>query len=217
MSPLKPALPAAVAAALLLLLSACAQEDPGASAPGVSSSQTAGEDLSGADVSKADVETARAAAGELGGALFAALSEALTQSGPEGAITVCNEAAPEIAAGLAETRAMEIGRTALKVRNRANAPDPWERAVLEAFQTRHDAGEPFAAMETADVIVEDGVKTFRWMKAIPMGAPCAACHGEAIAPSTLAAVAALYPEDEAVGFKPGALRGAFTVQKTLDH
>ena len=209
MSPLKPAL---FAAPVLLLLSACAQEDPGASAPEVSASGTAAE-----EISEADIETARTAAGELGGALFAALSEALAESGPEGAISVCNEAAPEIAAGLAETHAMEIGRTALKVRNRANAPDPWERAVLEAFQARHDAGEPFAAMEASEVIVEDGARTFRWMKAIPMGAPCAACHGEAVAPSTLAAVAALYPEDEAVGFKVGALRGAFTVQKMLDE
>lgn len=197
----KPVLFAAPAA---LLLSACAQDDPGASAPAPTPAQE-------------DIETARLAAGELGGALFAALSEALAESGPEGAIAVCNEAAPEIAAGLAERHSMTIGRTALKVRNRANAPDAWERAQLQAFQTRHEADEPFAAMESAEVVVEDGVKTFRWMKAIPMGAPCAACHGEAIAPSTLAAVAALYPQDEAVGFAPGALRGAFTVQKTLDE
>ena len=198
MSPPSPALFAAPAALLLL---SCAQEDPDASAPGVS---------------QTDIETARAAAGELGGALFAALSEALEDSGPEGAVAVCNEAAPEIAAGLAAAHSMEIGRTALRVRNKANAPDAWERAQLKAFQARHDAGEAFAAMESAEAVVEDGVKTFRWMKAIPMGAPCAACHGEAVAPSTLAAVAALYPEDEAVGFRPGAPRGAFTVQKTLD-
>lgn len=164
-----------------------------------------------------DVETARTAAGELGASLFAVLSEALAESGPEAAITICNEAAPEIATQLSDTHGMTIRRTALRVRNTANTPDTWERKQLEAFQTRHDTGEAFAAMEHSEIVIEDGAKTFRWMKPIPMGAPCAACHGDAITPSTMAAINALYPEDEAIGFAPGSLRGAFTATKPLDE
>ena len=162
-----------------------------------------------------DIEAARAAAGALGAELFAALSQALAEEGPESAIAVCNEAAPAIAASLGDAHGMKVARTALRVRNPANAADPWERAQLEAFQARFDEGEAFADMEAADITVEDDVRTFRWMKPIAMGAPCAACHGEAIAPSTLAAINALYPEDEATGFTPGALRGAFTMRKAL--
>lgn len=162
-----------------------------------------------------DVEAARAAAGELGAALVAALSEAMAARGVDGALAVCNEAAPEIAAKLSATRGMEIGRTALRVRNSANAPDEWERAQLEAFAARHEAGEAFAAMDVSQMVEENGASVFRWMKPIPMGAPCAACHGENVDPATLAAVRALYPEDQATGFAPGSLRGAFTVKKTL--
>lgn len=162
-----------------------------------------------------DIEAAREAAGALGANLFAALSQALADEGLESAIAVCNEAAPAIAGDLSDTHGMKIARTALRVRNSANAPDAWERAQLEAFQARFDAGEAFAGMEAAAITVEDGVSTFRWMKPIPMGAPCAACHGSDIAPSTLAAINALYPDDQATGFAPGALRGAFTVRKPL--
>ena len=53
--------------------------------------------------------------------------------------------------------------------------------------------------------------TFRYMKAIPMGAvPCLTCHG-APEPALNAEILRLYPQDRATGFAPGDLRGAFTV------
>ena len=51
-----------------------------------------------------------------------------------------------------------------------------------------------------------------FMRAIPMQEqPCAACHGTNIAPEVKAAIDQAYPEDLAIGFKPGELRGAFLV------
>jgi len=200
------------------LLSSCQQAgEDAATAPETLSPEAPPEAPSPAQRSPApeDVAAARAAAVALRDALFAALTDAMTEGGIERAVAVCNEAAPEIAAGLSASRDMEIGRTALRVRNPDNAPDAWERAQLDAFAVRHETGEAFAGMEHAEVVTQDGAAVFRWMKPIPMGGLCAACHGENIEPATLAAIRALYPEDEATGFAPGALRGAFTVKKAL--
>ncbi len=50
------------------------------------------------------------------------------------------------------------------------------------------------------------------MKAIPMAAePCAACHGTDVKPDVKSEIDKLYPQDQATGFKPGELRGAFTI------
>lgn len=59
--------------------------------------------------------------------------------------------------------------------------------------------------------VENG--TFRYMKAIPMQGMCMTCHGgqELIPDNVKERLATLYPDDQATGFTPGSLRGAFTV------
>ena len=55
---------------------------------------------------------------------------------------------------------------------------------------------------------------YRYMKAIaiPEGAPCLACHGEAIDAAVATRLRELYPSDKATGYKQGELRGAFTIR-----
>jgi hypothetical protein len=53
------------------------------------------------------------------------------------------------------------------------------------------------------------------MKAIPTAEVCLVCHGENIAPNIQAKLAELYPNDKAIGFNVGELRGAFSVTETL--
>ena len=57
---------------------------------------------------------------------------------------------------------------------------------------------------------------FRMMKGIATGEPCLACHGKNIQPSLAEVIDLRYPEDAARGFALGELRGAFTLQRTLD-
>ena len=66
---------------------------------------------------------------------------ALAVGGPTDAIEVCKIAAPEIAATASDAQGWRIGRTSLKLRNPANAPDAWELAVLRDFEARKAAGE----------------------------------------------------------------------------
>lgn len=160
-------------------------------------------------------EAARQAAATLGRDLKSRLVAGLESGGPMTALHVCKASAPAIAAAIS-TRGLDVGRTALRVRNPANAPDAWERVQLEAFSAAIASGKPSADLEAETVIeVADG-QVLRWMAPIPMAEkPCGSCHGSSIDPSLGKAIRALYPGDEAVGFKPGELRGAFTVDVPL--
>jgi hypothetical protein len=162
------------------------------------------------------VPSARAAAGELSSRLKAELTSALAESGPRGGVAVCRDRAPAIAASVS-TEKLDIGRTALRVRNAENAPDRWERSVLESFRSQMRQGADPSQLERWQVLDSDGRKLGRWMKAIPMGPKCATCHGSDIAEPLADTIRTLYPDDEATGFTPGELRGAFTVRVDLSR
>ncbi len=160
---------------------------------------------------------ARQASRELGQNLKAALKSAIKAGGPVAAIPVCKTAAQSLAEETGRAHGLNVGRTALRLRNPANAPDAWERKVLEDFAAKIAVGTDPATLEHAEIVSGDGGRHYRYMKAIPMAAkPCLACHGEALAPAVKAEIAKAYPNDQATGFKPGELRGAFTVTIKAD-
>ncbi len=136
------------------------------------------------------------------------LQKALDEGGPVNAIAVCKEKAPQIAKRLSEESGAQVSRTSFKVRNPANAPQPWQREVLEAFEARHKAGEASDKLEHFEATAEGGA---HYMKAIPTQALCVTCHGKQIAPDIRKALAQHYPRDQASGFAVGDLRGAFSI------
>ena len=165
----------------------------------------------------ADLAKARAAIAGLGESLKSELMSAMASGGPVAAIAVCQTAAPALSTAAGEKGGLAVRRTALKVRNPGNAPDDFERRVLEDFAVKIMAGTPPGALEHSEVVTTDGVRTLRYMKPIMMAdQPCSVCHGGALADDVKAKVSALYPDDQATGFKPGELRGAFSVLQRLD-
>jgi len=172
---------------------------------------------SAADEVSPDLSAARQIVKRFAGELKGELKRAVDEQGFEHAIGVCKDAAPGIATRLSAETGWRVGRTALHLRNPANAPDPVELIVLRDFLTRAAAGEPLAKMEHAgEEIGADAGKVFRYMKAIPTGELCLACHGDDIDPGLAARIRASYPKDQATGFKLGELRGAFTLSKKSD-
>lgn len=164
----------------------------------------------------AEIKASRAAAQQFGTTLKEALQQAVNTGGTVSGITVCHDQAGQIADQLSQKLEMLVGRTSLKVRNPQNTPDNWELAVLKQFEARKAQGEPVDKLEFSAVIDDDqGQRTFRYMKAIPTAALCLSCHGENISPEVDAQLKALYPDDQARGFKEGELRGAFTIAKPL--
>ncbi len=143
------------------------------------------------------------------------LQQALKTGGPLKAIEVCNGKAPEIAARISEETGWDVGRTSLKWRNPDNAPDAWERKVLEDFEKRRARGEKAQAIDYAEIVEQDGRRVLRYMKAIPTGKVCLACHGSNIDSAVRARLDEFYPDDRARGFRPGDIRGAFTVSRPM--
>lgn len=169
---------------------------------------------------EADIEAlkpeAKAVIQQLASTLMQELKAAKQEGGAIAAIKVCNTKAMPLTDQVAQANGWEVGRTSLKLRNPQNAPDAWESSVLEEFQQQAEQGADIAAMMHAEVVENaQGEKVFRVMKAIPVGEQCLACHGSNIKPELAEQLDALYPEDQARGFKAGDLRGAFTLKKVL--
>jgi len=149
------------------------------------------------------------------GALLSQLMAAMKEGGPEAAVAVCAEAAPAIAAELSAESGAHVARTAQRVRNPASAPTEAEQRILASMASAPlDAeGEP---AEATWMEGEGKDATLHYMRAIPLKPPCAACHGENVNPALLATIKEHYPGDTATGFKPGDLRGAFTITWPVD-
>jgi hypothetical protein len=97
------------------------------------------------------------------------------------------------------------------VRNPANAPDQLQRTLLEQFSSELASGKFTPPLEAAFEIRRGEQVERRYMRAIPTEPACLTCHGKTLAPELAAAIARDYPSDQATGFEPGQLRGAFTV------
>jgi len=149
--------------------------------------------------------------------LLATLSQAIDKGGPEGAIAVCRDEAPKLAKAASEQTGWTIRRVSLRERNPKAVPDAWERAALEDFDRRATAGESPATLEKAEVVVENGQKMQRYMRALPTQALCLSCHGPSasLSPAVTAQLNALYPADKAVGYRVGDIRGAMTIKRAL--
>jgi hypothetical protein len=164
-----------------------------------------------ADALKAE---AAKATGGFAEALKDELVTAMSNGGPINAIGACNEKAPAIALAKSQD-GWKVGRTSQKLRNAKNVPDSWEQATLAEFEARKLKGETPDKLVKAEIVTDNGQKTFRFMKAIPTAPLCLACHGKEIKPEVASKLDGLYPQDQARGFAEGDLRGAFTLAKKL--
>ncbi|MBV6417229.1 MAG: hypothetical protein CMLOHMNK_01868 [Steroidobacteraceae bacterium] len=157
---------------------------------------------------------ARAAAVSFSGQLRGALQAAMAESGPAAAVDVCHTEAPRIAAEVMARHDLRLGRVALpgRHRNPAQAAAGWQLDTLERFQKAVDAGAP--AAEQVAVIrsnLPEGV-ALRMMRGIVTEPACLGCHGKDIAPAIRDAIRLRYPDDGAIGFAVGDLRGALWVE-----
>jgi hypothetical protein len=168
-----------------------------------------------ADDVAAEVAASRATVKEFMQTLKKELQAGMQEGGPINAVSVCNLTAPGIANTYSARNGWDVSRTSLKARNPENAPDVWERAVLESFEVRKQAGEDPMKIEFYEVVKQDGTRKLRYMKAIPTSEVCLACHGEQVDSVTKTRLDTLYPHDQAMGYKKGDIRGAFSITQPL--
>lgn len=142
---------------------------------------------------------------QLKGELLAAMNEA----GPMGAIEVCHDEAPKIAAANSG-EFWTIRRVSDRNRNPDNAANEHEMGVLASFE---DTSASSPAHSWAWSETPEG-KLFSFYKPIRMAPVCTKCHGgdDVIDADVKAALAEMYPDDRAVGYEAGDLRGMFVVE-----
>jgi hypothetical protein len=163
------------------------------------------------------VGDARKVAGSVPPKLLEMLTAEIAKGGPASAIAVCRDKAPQMAKAASEETGWNIRRVSLRNRNPKAVPDAWERAALEEFDRRAAAGESPATLEKYEIVSEGGQRTYRYMRALPTQPLCVNCHGEPdkLAPGVAQRLHELYPDDKAVGYRPGEIRGAMTIRKPV--
>jgi len=160
---------------------------------------------------------ARKAAGTLIQQLGGELKAALAEKGPDGAIGVCKQRAPQIAAEVSRQSGFVVTRVSPKNRNPAGVPDAWEAQAQAGLEKRLAAAEKPETLDTWQVVSTPTGKHFRYAKALPVQPACLTCHGDPakMADGVKARLAADYPLDKATGYAPGMLRGIVSVKRDL--
>jgi len=153
------------------------------------------------ETQKAQHELMLAATNALVSETLGELEAALGSGGGAGGIEVCRDKAPAIAAHVSDQFGLSIGRTSHRLRNPNNSPPEWAK--------------PYVADMTDEPVFLAGPNgELGALLPIRLKAECQMCHGpaETIDDEILTAIAAVYPDDQAVGFAEGDLRGWFWVE-----
>lgn len=140
-------------------------------------------------------------------------------SGPAEAATICRDIAPLLASQLSRLNGWQVTRVGTRVRNPLlGLPDAWERKVLNEFAARQEQGEALATLTQGEVVEFEGRLEYRYMKAIGVQPACITCHGsvEQIPQGVKDSIAQFYPQDQAVGYAIGDLRGAVSIRQPLE-
>ncbi|HSM30311.1 MAG TPA: DUF3365 domain-containing protein [Woeseiaceae bacterium] len=127
--------------------------------------------------------------------------------GPAAAIQVCRVKAPGIADALS-VEGVRMGRSSHKLRNPDNAAPDWVSPVMQAYLDEPASREPR--------IVELPGARWGYVEPIAVQPLCLTCHGSTLAPDVAAQISDLYPDDRAVNFEVGDLRGVFWLEFPAD-
>jgi len=140
--------------------------------------------------------------------LRSSLLSAISSHGIDGAISFCNENAYPITGIYADS--VVIRRTSLRVRNLSNKPDSLELLTLNEMEGLMRSSK----VPTARVVRQHSMGEIHYFKPILLQAMCLNCHGTPgvqIQNLTQKKITELYPDDQAVNFKEGDLRGIWHI------
>lgn len=163
----------------------------------------------------AALDRARLATQTFSGALKSELMAAMQAGGPVAAIEVCSRRAQEIAREVSDREGMQLERVSRNYRNPDNAPNAWQLSVLQTFKARQTEGAEPSELVWQEFVGAGEDRELRYMKAIITDGLCLQCHGDTIAPEIRAKLDELYPNDRAVGYREGDVRGAFVVTQVV--
>ncbi len=157
-------------------------------------------------------------ASEFMGQLKSILIKQIKSEGTLSAVAVCSDTAQVLTNDFGLRKGVYIKRVSFKNRNKHNAPDGFEAKVLKEFEQMKKEGKLTSDTEHFEIAIENDYQYLRYMKPIKIGAACLKCHGdkEKISSEVKGLITKRYPDDKAVGYKNGDLRGAISIKKLID-
>ena len=135
-------------------------------------------------------------------ALQSGLSRGLVE-----AIQACQIQAPKIAESLSHD-GIRVGRTSHRLRNPANTPPYWVEPILAEYVASISDREPRSVSLSRERLC--------YVEPIIVQPQCLACHGELLNEDISMQINKLYPQDQAVGFKAGELRGVLWTEYPVE-
>ncbi len=136
------------------------------------------------------------------------LKTKMKSGGVQEAVAYCNMAAYPLTDSIAKANNATLKRVSDKLRNPMNKPDELEKGMIEEYQKMLAANE-----KLKPVVIEVDGET-RFMAPILLKPACLNCHGtpeKHISESDLAFIRDIYPNDEAINFATGDLRGIWSI------
>jgi len=144
--------------------------------------------------------------------LMQALTKALAEAGPSGAIEFCHAEALPIIQEVSDKYGVAIKRVSNRPRNPNGYPDDSEKEILSAYEYNSEnniKNEP-------NIQKLNGGEVLLYTKAIQIpGGLCLQCHGEVgkdISAETMSALQKRYPNDKGTGYAVNELRGIWSIK-----
>ena len=134
------------------------------------------------------------------------------------ALTVCSDTAQMLTADFASLKGINVKRVSFKNRNENDYPDPFELQGLKYFEEMNEKGILKDGSEYVKIVTENNGEFIRYLKPIFVSDVCLNCHGDSnlFSPEVKALLHKNYPNDKAIDYKIGELRGAVSIQKKLE-
>jgi len=157
-------------------------------------------------------QEAKTAIMKMGKTLKMHMKQNMKAGGPTQAAVFCSNKASGIEKQINEsyTKGISVKRISLKYRNQLNKPTEDESKVLKGLHTKLDSNKKIPQM----VVKEVSKNHYKVYKPIFIdNSACLKCHGVNGVKNEKAykLIKAKYPNDKAIGYKKGDLRGAFVV------
>ena len=169
------------------------------------------------EVTEDQLEGMRATSMEFMKSLKGILIKQIQTKGVLQAVSVCSDTAQVLTNNFGLQKGVFIRRVSLRNRNENNYPDDFEKMVLNKFELLKQNNELDDKTEHIETVKEGEYTYVRYLKPILIQAECLNCHGNLndMMTDVKDLIMQKYPQDKAVGYSIGDLRGAVSVKKAL--
>ncbi len=198
-------LPAILTGVVVTAVASCAPGDP-------EPEDGPPDALPAAEAARA-LELGAPAADALVQGLVSRLTGVMGEAGTVAALEFCSEEALPLTAQIQDELAdpLDVKRTTLRWRNPENAPDPWEERILRYLAELEELDPDAVPAELTGEGPDGSLRYYRVLRVAPM---CLTCHGadDAVDAEVREVIQGRYPDDRAVGYEAGELRGVVRVE-----